>query len=206
VIAFDRRKQLRQWQPSGPQALREVARRQAIENPGVPLQHVSGPVEYVPKPVEQVANGAIAIVLGKLVRLKGYVDASGTAVLTDYLITEPTVVAGQLPTLVERVPTPGKSLILTVVGGETIIEGVIIRSESPSFDPIEERTQYLLFLGPSQQPGPTRFETHYGGIFQVLPNKLKPLMKQADRILQGFTADEPAHVFVARMQKAVKAR
>ena len=146
--------------PASGQFLQEVARRQAIEKPGVPLLFVPGPVEYVPKPLEQVANGAIAVVTGTLVRVKSYLDSTGRAILTDYMLTGPTVVAGHLPTAAERVPTVGKPLILTVVGGETVVEGATIRSEDPNFDPIKEGTQYLLFLGPSREPGPNRYEIH----------------------------------------------
>jgi hypothetical protein len=190
--------------PSFAQNLRASARRQAIEKPGEPLLFVHGPVEYVPKPVEQVASGAIAVLQAKLVRVKSYLDSTARSILTEYMITEPTVVAGHLPTVAERVPTAGKPLILTTVGGEIIVEGVTIRGENPSCDPIKEGAQYLLFLGSSRERGPNRYGIHYGAIFELSGNELKPLMKQAADILQGFDPKEHPQAFVARIQKAMQ--
>ena len=187
------------------QSLRELARIQAAHNPGVPLQHITGPEDYPPKSVEEVASEAMAVVRARLSVVKSYLSNTEDRVLTDYLITEPTVITGRLPVLTERIPKAAAPLILTVLGGEVTVEGVLIRSTDPNRAPIKDGAQYFVFLRQSRQPDPGRYEVYYGGIFEVVQDQVTPLLKNADIVFQESVDKRPKD-FVARIQKTTQPR
>ena len=104
-----------------------------------------------------------------------------------------------------KVPAPGTPLILTVEGGETLIEGVTVRSGNPNYGPLRDGGYYLMFLSPSRQPEPGRYEIFHGGIFEVTQDRVKPLVKTPD-IVYKQSVDERRPEFIARIKKAVSER
>jgi hypothetical protein len=197
--------------PAIGQELLELARAQAMRYPGLPVQIPSPPGHYERKTVDQLTNEAVAVVQAKLSRIRSYVGGSrGDRVLTDYLIIEPAVIAGQLPALVQRVPSSGTSPILTVYGGEVVIEGVTVRCTDTDRAAIEDGAQHLIFLRPARTPGTSgtgRYEIHYGGIFEVSADEVKALLKNADDVFSDFLQERPKPKdLVARIQKAAQHR
>lgn len=197
--------------PAVGQELLEIARAHAIRYPGLPVQIPSPPGHYEPKTLDQLTNEAVSVVQATLSRIGSYVGGSrGDRVLTDYLIAAPIVIAGQLPVSVQRAPSPGIAPILTVYGGEVVIEGVTVRCTDINRAAIKDGAQYLVFLRPSRGPskaGESRYEIHYGGIFEVLADEVKGLLKNADAVFADFLKDRPhPKDLVARIQKAAQHR
>ncbi len=193
--------------PAIGQVLLELARAQAIRNPGLPVEIPSGPGEHEPKTVDQLTKEAVAVVQATLSRGASYVGgSSGDRVLTDYLLTAPTLIAGRLPVAV--LPSPGTSPILTVYGGEVVLEGVTVRCTDINRAAIKDGAQYLVFLRPSRAPGAAgthSYEIYYDGIFEVSRDQLKPLLKNADYVFPEFLHQRREDL-VARIQKAAQPR
>src|SRR5687767_10353831 len=76
------------------QNLRELAREQAIRNPGVPLVQPAPPGDYRPKAIEELAREAVVVLQAKLTRINSYLSSSEDRVLTDYSMLGPNVIAG----------------------------------------------------------------------------------------------------------------
>ena len=189
------------------QDLRELARAQAIRNPGAPIQVPSPPGHYEPKTLEQLTNEAVVVVQATLSRFDSYLGSAGDRVLTDYLITAPTVISGRLSDSIQRVPGPGAAPILTVYGGEIVLEGVTVRCTDVNRGAIKDGGQYLLFLMLSRRPGPGRYEIYHGGIFEISGDQVTGLLRNAEGVFADFLRNRPKPKdLVARIRKAALAR
>jgi hypothetical protein len=187
------------------QNLRELAREQAIRNPGVPLEQPAPPRDYRPKAIEELAREADIVLQGKVTRIKSYLAPSEDRVLTDYSIVGPSVIAGRLPLMSTGVPGKIAPVILTVYGGEVIVEGVSIRGTDHSREAIKDGGQYLLFLRRSRLPEPGHYEIYHGGVFEISQEAVKPLLKRADDVFKG-TLDARLNDLIARIRAAVQVR
>lgn len=188
----------------GAQNLREMARQQAIRHPGVPLLIPQAPSDYSPKTIEELARESEVVLQGKVSRVGSY-PANDDRVLTDFRILEPQVIAGRLDSASAPRQGPGVPVILTVWGGEVVVEGVPIRGVETNGEAIKDGAQYLLFLRRARQSGPGRYEIHYGGVFEIVAGEAKPLIKNADTIFKG-TNDTRLTELISRIQTAVQAR
>ena len=196
--------------PVASQELLELARAQAIRRPGRPVEIPAAPAHNPPKTLDQLTNEAVAVVQVTLSRINSYVGSRGDRVLTDYLITTPMVIAGELPAPTQRVPRPGTSPILTVYGGEVVLEGVTVRCTDNNRDAIKDGAQYLIFLRPSRAPstaGASRYEVYHGVIFEVSGDQVRGLLNNADHVFVDLLKDRATPKdLVARIQKAAQAR
>jgi len=187
--------------------LREWAREYARNYPGEPMPHPPAPPWDWPwpKPLEELAREADVVLQAKLVRIGSYIAPSGDRLLTDYSMQDQQVIAGRLPVL--ATPTPGAAvpLILTVWGGEAVVEGVLVRGTDQNFEAIKEGGLYFLFLRPSRRAEPGRYEIHYGGIFELVQDTLKPLYKGGDAVFKD-AAGAPLRDLLPRIQKAAPFR
>jgi hypothetical protein len=194
--------------PVAGQELLELARAHARQYPGLPVQIPSGPGHYESKTVDELTREAVAVVQARVSRIRSYVGGSrGDRVLTDYLITEPGVIAGRLAAAVQPVPGPGTTPILTVYGGEVVLDGVTVRCTETNREAIKDGGQYLIFLRPARGTGagPGRYEIYHGGIFEVLQDELKPLLKKARDVFPEFINQRPQEL-VARVRNAAQPR
>jgi len=120
------------------------------------------------------------------------------------------VIAGELPAPTQRVPRPGTSPILTVYGGEVVLEGVTVRCTDNNRDAIKDGAQYLIFLRPSRAPstaGASRYEVYHGVIFEVSGDQVRGLLNNADHVFADLLKHRPTPKdLVARIQKAAQAR
>jgi hypothetical protein len=179
-----------------------MAREQSIRNPGVPLLIPQAPSDYLPKTIEALARESEVVLLGRMSKVESYLSASGDQVLTDFSILAPQVIAGRLNSL--SVPRPGEGvpLILTVWGGEVVVDDVPVRGVKTDGEPIKDGAQYLLFLRQARQSGPGRYEIYYGGAFEIVHSEAKPLLRNADTIFKG-TNDTRLTELTSRIQKAM---
>jgi hypothetical protein len=83
------------------------------------------------------------------------------------MITEPRVVAGNLISL-SAVPTAGAQLVVTLLGGEVVIEGVPVRMINDNFSGIVDG-EYLLFLKRDQDEG--KFSIYRGESSRLRTNR-----------------------------------
>src|SRR5687768_17612541 len=77
-------------------ALLDRARRQSMENPGVPLDQPAPPWDYWPTEIGTVSREATVVLVARLSKLRSYVAPAGDHILTDYEIRAPRVIAGAL--------------------------------------------------------------------------------------------------------------
>ena len=198
--------------PAFGQELLEIARSHAIRYPGQPVRIPSAPGHYEPKTLEQLTHEAVAVVQATVSRVRSYVGGRrGDRVLTDYQITAPLVIAGQWPASVQVVPGPGTPLpVLTVFGGEVVLEGITVRAADVNRADIKDGGEYLIFLRPSRganRAGEIAYEIYYGGIFEISGDQVLGLLNKANDVFADFLKDRPkGRELVARIQKAAQHR
>lgn len=184
------------------QNLRDQARQQAVQNPGVPIYQPAPPDGHYPKLVEELAREADLVVHATLSHPHSYLSPGEDRILTDYAIQKPNVIAGRLPQVSARVPGQRVPLILTVWGGVVTLEGVPVRGKDQNRESIRDGGEYLLFLRQSRQPEPGRYEIYYGGAFEILAGeKVKPLLKRANDVFKD-TVDAHLTPLLARVRAA----
>ena len=188
-----------------PQKLRELAREQAMRDPTVVLHLPAAPGDYWPKAIEVVAREADVVLLAKLSRIDSYLNSNEDRILTDYGIREPNVIAGRLLPHTTQVAGPGAPPILTVFGGDTVVEGVRIRATDNNRADIKEGGEYLLFLRHARGGGAGRYEIYYGGVFEIVHGAVTPLLKRAGDVFKG-TIDVRLENFITRIQSATAVR
>jgi len=170
--------------PVGAQTLVERAREHARRYPGVPFDLPAAPAEFWPTTIEALTKKSEVVLVARLNRMNSYLNLD--RVLTDYSIREERVIAGSLPARMAQ--TPGAvvvALILTVWGGEVTVDGLRISGSDSNREPIKHGGQYLLFLMKSRRQEAGRYEIYYGGIFEVVADKVRPLFKQAENVFKG---------------------
>jgi hypothetical protein len=167
------------------QNLRELARAHAAGESGVALELTAPPGDYLPKEIDALATESDVVLRGRLARIKTYLGPNEDRILTDYQIHVEQLIAGSLPHMTSKVPGGAPALTLTVYGGELTIEGVLVRATDANRDQIVDRKSYLLFLMRSRRGEPGSYEIYYGGIFEVSDQRVRPLLRQGDRIFKG---------------------
>jgi hypothetical protein len=186
------------------QNLRTLAREQARRDPSSPILLPSPPAELWPRAIGEIATDADVVLQARLARSKSYLDSKEDRIHTDYLILEPSVVAGRLLSPTSPAPGLGVPLRLTVWGGEAIVDGVTIRATDTNREPIKDGGNYLLFLKASPTREVGLYEIYYGAIFEIVEGAVTPLHKQAADVFKG-TIDARLKDFVLRIQTAVRA-
>ncbi len=190
---------------SAGQNLRELAREQEKQNPGETLILPAPPRDYPRKTIEELAREADVVLMASLARVRSYLSSDESAILTDYSILEPSVVAGHLPVIASSSQGTSVPLILTDWGGETIVEGVRVRGTDYNREPINDGARYLLFLMRSRGGEPGQYEIYNGAIFDISQDRMRPLIRNASDVFKG-TVDARLASVVSRVQKAVSAR
>jgi hypothetical protein len=189
------------------QNLRDAAREQARTNPGVPVNHPAAPGHYRPKTIEDLTQEAEVVLLATLSQTNSYLTPNADRILTDYSIHVERVIAGSLPA--RQTQTPGAivvPLVLVVFGGDVTVDGVLIRSRDDSLEAYQDGGRYLLFLmkaRPRREPG--RYEMYYGGVFEIVQEKAKPLLKEAKRVF-GDVTGAPLNELIPRIENAAPRR
>ena len=172
--------------PSGPmQSLREVARAKARTEPGGAILKPVPPVDYEPTTIENLSKHSRVVLIGTVTRVRTHLGPADDRVLTDYRISAPDVIAGELPSLQRSTPGETPALTFSVLGGEVVVEGITIRSPDSSRQAIRDGAKYLLFLRDSPEPSISRFDIYNGGIFEVSGSVVTPLLKKADQIFEN---------------------
>jgi hypothetical protein len=189
----------------GQRSLRELARETSLREPNAVLNLAPSPEHFEAKSVEDLTTHSIIVVTGRLARLGSYLSSKENYVLTDYAITDVTVLRGQLPVRGTSVPGQVDPLIVSVWGGEVVLDGVRIRAVNESFDSLRERTQYLLFLKPPPSPEIRGYDIYNAAIFEISAQRVKPLLKRGNHVF-SWAEDVTLPDLIARIQSAGKAR
>ena len=94
-------------------------------------------------------------------------------------------------------------MTVTVLGGEVMVEGALIRAVDQNFEPIQNGQEYLMFLRLSRapQPAPAQYEPYYGGIFETSQQSVRPLLKESERVYSDLKG-QGAHDVISRINKA----
>ena len=138
--------------------------------------------------------------------MTSYLTPDADRILTDYSITIERVVSGKLPD--RQSLTPGvvvPQLVLTVFGGDVTVGGVLIHSRDNNREPIKDGSQYLLFLMKARSQTVGRYEIYYGGVFELLQERARPLLRDAKRVFDDLT-DTPLNDLIARIEKTSPVR
>ena len=170
---------------AGAQTLGELVKVYAQQYPGTPMIQVSPLGDYVPKTIEELTREADIVIHARLMRLKSYVGADGRNVLSDFAIRDHLLLAAQSSEAAAAVQgNVTAPLIVTVDGGEVIIDGVHVQSYDANRRSITDGGEYLVFLKKARQPGAGRYELYYGAVFLVEQGKLKPLLRDGNRVFK----------------------
>jgi hypothetical protein len=169
---------------AGAQPLNELAKAHSRKYPGTPLLQVGPPGDYLSKTIEELTREAEVVIHARLVRLKSYVGADGERVLSDYAIRDNVMLAARTADAAAVVQGASQTLIVTLFGGELMIEGVEVRSSDANLAAIADGGEYLLFLMKARRAGPGRYEPYYGAVFSIEQGKLKPLLRDGNRVFK----------------------
>jgi hypothetical protein len=192
--------------PTTAQALRDAAREQARQSPGVPLLLTSAPGDYLPKTIEDLTKESEVVLQATLSHMKSYLSVNDDRVLTGYDVNVEHIFAGGVPTRTAKVPgTVLAPPILTVFGGDVTVDGVLIRATDSNREAITEGARYLLFLMNSRRREPGRYEVYHGGVFEVVRNQARPLLRNSERVFKGV-AGTPISELIPRIEKAAQSR
>lgn len=185
--------------------LRELAREHALRHPSSTLDRPVPPEHLDAKSVADLSRDAAAVVTGKLVRKGTYLSPREDYIFTDYEIRDVTVLAGQLSVRTSSVPGQVSLPVITLWGGEVVVEGVRFRDSNQNFAAIEEGVPYLIFLRPSMTGETGRYSLHNGAIFEIGSQQVKPLLKRGNQVF-SWAEDVTVPDLIARIQSAGKAR
>lgn len=188
------------FEDAAAQRLREQAREHSVLRPGEPMLQPAPPGPHDPKSIEELSVGADVVIQARLQKLKSYVNDAGRRVLTDYLIVEPRILAGGFTGAPSPTPGVAAALIMTVFGGEIVLEGVTVRALSQNLDAIHEKREYLLFLRSDSKQG--RYSIYNGGIFDVSSGELTPLLKLGHEFFKDTTREKRVNEAISRIQAA----
>jgi hypothetical protein len=152
-----------------------------------------GPLgHYDPKTVEDLARESDLVVRAAVSRPDSYLTPDGQRILTDYRIVPGHAVTG-----------PSRAVVppfVAVYGGQVTTDGVVIRATDANLEPIEEGAEYLLFLK-ALAPDTTRYEIYHGAIFKLQDERVRPLLKDGDRVFKGLRGS-PVSEVIQRIEKA----
>jgi hypothetical protein len=165
----------------------------------------ASPAHFEPKTIEALTREAEVVVQATLVLARSYVSPQADRVLTDYAIVTPTILAGRSPVSTPSRAGTAPALILTVYGGEVVLEGVTVRGFDTSREPITNGGQYLLFLMPSRSGQAGQYEIYYGGIFEIGAGNARALIRERDRVFKD-AADVSLRSLLDRIQAAAPVR
>lgn len=185
------------------QNLRELAREQARRNPGATLDYPAPPDAFPRKTLEELTNEASVVVRATLSLSESYLSSREDTILTDYLIRDVEVISGGLPVFASRTPGSAVQLLLTVVGGDVRVEGLLIRGTDNNREAVADNGRYLLFLKESQNSAPGRYEIYNGGIFEITQGNFKPLVKHPEYVFTDIT-NEAAGDLIGRIQNVAR--
>jgi hypothetical protein len=177
-------------------------RDRARESGGKPLElrgvsMRSGP----PKSIEALTVEADVVLLARLSRGKSYLSPNEYHLYTDFIIHEPRVISGSL-VVPSAAPTAGTPQVITLLGGEMVIEGVPVRYLNDNYSAIVDG-EYLLFLERDQDAG--RFQIYERGIFRIDGQLVKPLAREADDEFPGLR-NAAVPTVISRIEGAAKQR
>ena len=158
--------------------------------------------DYSPKSIEELTAESEVVLIGTLSREKSYLSPNEEHVCTDYIISDIRLLAGTYSSL-SPLPQVTKPPVLTMFGGEMMLEGVPARSISYNFKPLANG-RYLLFLKRNGSDA-GRYSPYHGGVFALNGEQVIPMLNQSEDIFVGVR-HTPASVIISRVEKAAMSR
>lgn len=152
----------------------------------------------------ELSQSSDLVVQATLTRLRSYVSDNNMTVFTDYEIVPARILHSRVSS-VAAAPGPQPRLTLTVLGGETIINGTEVTVRNSKLKPIKQGAVFLIFAN-RVKAGESRYLLTKGsaGIFEVINGeRVEPLFKRIDPDpeVDGVALPE----IVRRIQTAVTA-
>jgi hypothetical protein len=138
------------------------------------------------------------VLLATLTRGQSHLTPNEEHVVTDYLVSDNQVLAGTLPAVLGQLgATP--AVVITVYGGEIVLEGKTARSMNYNMD-LPSNGRYVVFL---KQDGtvPGHYWIYNGAIFSINADQVRPLLKQSEDTFGGVHR-APASALIQRVQKS----
>jgi hypothetical protein len=137
-----------------------------------------------PVAFDVLAAYAELIVEGKLTRLKSYLSENKAYIFTDYQLTPKQMIIDRKGILTAKAQGTPRPLIVTVYGGELVMDGTPVRHEISSHGKWDQNADLLVFLARSQHdPTKYRLYSDAAGLFQVEPGtqRVKSLLNHWDK-------------------------
>ena len=135
------------------------------------------------------------VVEGTIRPLRSYVSQDGCRIMTDYALTARQAHRGSLPATSK--PGESKPLIVTTLGGETIVNGVTVRylvAESPGF----REGQDVMLMVSRRAEGGYELAKDPHGAFEIVNGRVKPMLRNVD--IPGFKEIDKT-TFVAKVRR-----
>ena len=148
-----------------------------LRKPGTPVI-VSVLGEPTPFSIAEMTKRSDLVVETTLSRVKTYINAADTAVITDFEMSPTEMFVGTLPPL-------GRTLVLTTYGGELVKDGITVRAENHNLGELNENVTYLLFLK-RFGPEPDVYRIYNVGAFERSGDTARPLARDGADLFKDF--------------------
>jgi hypothetical protein len=148
-----------------------------LRKPGAPV--IIGTLgEPTPLSIDEMTKRSDLVVETKLSRVKTYINAADTAVITDFEMSPTEMFVGTLPPL-------GRTLVLTTYGGELVKDGITVRAENHNLGELKENVTYLLFLKRFGSE-PDAYQIYNVGAFERSGDTARPLARDGADLFKDF--------------------
>jgi hypothetical protein len=133
---------------------------------GAPI-HIGHLAEEDPIPLEDLTLKADFVAEAKLIRLKSRLSDDRTTIVTDYQIFPNRVILNRAKV---TLASPGQQnpLILTLVGGELVLDGTKVTVQDVKRNPWPEDAQMLVFLKKAKRSNQFEPYGENAGLFRIL--------------------------------------
>jgi hypothetical protein len=163
--------------------------------PGTPV--VIGALgEPVLLSIDEMTKRSDLVLEATLSRLKTYINAADTAVVTDFEMSPAEMFVGSIPTL-------GRMLVLTTYGGEVVKDGVTVRAQNHNLRKLNEGVTYLLFLKRFGSE-PDVYQIYNVGVFERAGDTARPLAMEGTDLFRDFK--RPYADIILRVTESAAAR
>jgi hypothetical protein len=144
---------------------------------------------------EELLVASDVVVEATIRPLRSYVSQDGCQVMTDYALTAPKAHRGSVPATGKA--GESKPLIMTMLGGETTVKGVLVKHLVGPAPYFREGQDVMLMLSRRSEGG-YELAKDPQGAFEIVSGRVKPILRNVD--IPGFE-EVAKDDFVARVRR-----
>jgi hypothetical protein len=184
----------------------ERVRAKVADRTNEPIMVVGTHRDFTAMPLEQLARESQLVLVATLQWKRSYLTPDERHIETDFRIVPNQIISGQFPASVTATPTQTYESILTVSGGDVMLEGRTVTEPDSRREMPVNNHRYLLFLVPFG-PQPARYQIQNVGIFELKDNgTLRSLLKGDHRNGYEDITDLPTNEILTQIRQAPRSR